>query len=133
MEYQFDPLTQVQCRINPARAKRVKQTGDVVNLSGIIARTGETCPFCLERVEEKTPKLLQNVCQEGRIKLGETLIFPNLNPVGENHAVGIISRAHFPDLDAFSTRMLEDNLIASKKCILSVYGNDKQAIWSIYI
>lgn len=133
VEYRFDPLTHDQCRINPDRAKRVRQAGAQVDLSEIIARTRETCPFCPERVEEKTPKLPREICQEGRIKLGETLIFPNLNPVGENHAVGIISRAHFLALDEFSVEMLQDNLVASKNYILSVYERDREASWPIYI
>jgi galactose-1-phosphate uridylyltransferase len=65
--------------------------------------------------------------------VGESLISPNLNPVGEHHAVGIISQAHFLDLDEFSVKMLRDNLAASKNYILSVYHSDKEAIWPIYI
>ena len=133
VEYRFDPLTQDQCRINPERAKRVRQVGDRVELAEIVARTRETCPFCPEHVEEKTPRFPRKEWREERIRLGETLIFPNLNPFGENHAVGIISRAHFLDLDEFSVEMLRDNLLASKDYILSVYESDKKAIWPIYI
>ncbi len=133
VEYRFDPLTQEQCRINPARAKRVKQAGSEVGLGEIIARTRETCPFCPERLEEKTPKFSRKIHREGKIKLGETMIFPNLNPFGENHAVGIISRAHFLDLNEFSAKQLEDNLTASKNYILSIYENDKEASWPIYV
>jgi Galactose-1-phosphate uridylyltransferase len=133
VEYRFDPLTQEQCRINPARAKRVRQAGGEVDLSRIVTRTRETCPFCPERVEEKTPKLPQNICPKGRIKLGETLISPNLNPFGENHAIGIISRAHFLNLDEFSLEMFQDNLAASKDYILSVYQSDREAVWPIWM
>jgi len=133
VQYRFDPLTQEQCRINPDRAKRVKQAGGELGLSEMIARTGKTCPFCPERVEEKTPKFPREICQEERIKLGETLIFPNLNPFGENHAVGIISQAHFLDLDEFGPRILEDNLIASKNYILSMNEKDREARWPIWV
>lgn len=133
VEYRFDPLTHDQCRINPERAKRVKQAGSEVDLSEIIARTRKTCPFCPERVEEKTPKFPREICPRGRIKLRETLIFPNLNPFGENHAIGIISQAHFLDLDEFTPGMLKDNLIASKNYILSVYEKDKEARWPIWV
>ena len=133
VQYRFDPLTQEQCRINPDRAKRVKQAGGELGLSEMIARTGKTCPFCPERVEEKTPKFPREICQEERIKLGETLIFPNLNPFGENHAIGIMSQAHFLDLDELTPRMLEDNLIASKNYILSVYEKDREAVWPIWV
>mgnify|MGYP001085548022 CR=1 FL=1 len=133
VEYRFDPLTHDQCRINPERAKRVKQAGSDIGLSEITSKSRKTCPFCPERVEEKAPKFSREICKEGRIKLGETIIFPNLNPFGENHAVGIISQAHFLDLDEFSAKMLQDNLTASKDYILSVYEKDKEALWPIYV
>jgi len=133
VEYRFDPLTHTQCRINPDRAKRVKQAGGDLELSEIVARTRETCPFCPERIEEKTPKFPREKWKEERIKLGETTIFPNLNPFGENHAVGIMSQAHFLDLDEFTSMMLADNLVASKDYILSVYQDDKEARCPIYV
>ena len=133
VEYRLDPLTQKQCRINPDRAKRVRQSGDASGLSEIVDRTKETCPFCPERIKEKTPRFPREICKEGRIKLGETLIFPNLNPFGENHAVGIISQAHFLDLDEFRQRMIRDNLLAGKSYILSVYERYKEAVWPIWV
>lgn len=133
VEYRFDPLTHDQCRINPERARRLRQVGDKVELAGMVAKTRETCPFCPEHVEEKTPRFPREKWREERIKLRETLIFPNLNPFGENHAVAIISQAHFLDLDEFSPKMLRDNLLASKNYILSVYQSNKEAVWPIYI
>ena len=133
VEYRFDPLTQEQCRINPDRARRIRQAGSEVDLDEVIARTRETCPFCPERVKDKTPTLPGEICEEGRIKLGETWVFPNLNPVGENHAVGVMSRAHFLALDEFGAEMFQDNLTASRDYILSVYKSDVKAIWPIYI
>lgn len=68
VEYRFDPLTQEQCRINPARAKRLKQTGSDIGLSEITSKSRETCPFCPVRVEEKAPWFSREICKEGRIK-----------------------------------------------------------------
>jgi len=133
VEYRFDPLTQEQCRINPDRARRIRQAGGEVDLDEIIARTRETCPFCPGRIEDHTPMLPREICQEGRIKLGETSIFPNLNPVGENHAVGVISRAHFLALDKFGVEMFQDNLTAARDYILSVHESDEEAIWPVYM
>lgn len=133
VEYRFDPLTHNQCRINPGRARRPRQVGDRVELAEMAARSRETCPFCPEHIEEKTPRFPREKWGEERIKLGETLIFPNLNPFGENHAVGIISQAHFLDVDEFSLEMLRDNLLASKGYILLVYHRNKKAVWPIYM
>lgn len=133
VEYRFDPLTGDQCRINPERAKRIKQVGDDVALSQIVSASKEACPFCPGRVETRTPKFPRDRWEEERIRFGETLIFPNLNPFGENHAVAIISEAHFLALDEFPAEMLRDNLLATKGYILSVYRRSKEAVWPIYI
>ena len=133
VEYRFDPLTHEQCRINPDRANRVKQAGGEVDLGEIIGRTRGNCPFCPERIKEMTPEFPKEICREGKIKLGETLIFPNLNPVGENHAVGVISHAHFLDLNEFTVKMLQDNLLASNDYFLSLIESDRELIWPIYV
>ncbi len=39
--------------------------------------------------------------------LGETILFPNLNPFGENHGVAVISAAHFVDIDQYTHQQLK--------------------------
>ena len=53
VEYRFDPLTGEQTRINPARARRLKQAESDVEWEGIIARSREACVFCPEQIEQK--------------------------------------------------------------------------------
>lgn len=133
IEYRFDPLTWEQCRINPARAKRVKQAEKGVDLNGIISVSRERCVFCPEQIEVKTPKFPGYIAKEGRVKRGETIIFPNLNPFGENHAVGIITTEHFCQVDEFTAEALRDNLLASRDYILAVYANNNAAKFPIYV
>ncbi|NVM25672.1 MAG: hypothetical protein HWN70_07110 [Desulfobacterales bacterium] len=133
IEFRFDPLTEEQTRINPERAKRLKQAEGDIRLEEIISKSRETCVFCPEQIEGKTPKFPEAICKEGRIRIGETTVFPNLNPFGENHAVGTLSEGHFLDLDEFKADLLRDNLLATKNYILSVYANDRQAIWPIWL
>jgi len=120
IEFRFDPLTEEQTRTNPERAKRLKQAEGDIRLEEIISKSRETCVFCPEQIEEKTPKFPEADCKEGRIRIGETTVFPNLNPFGENHAVGTLSEGHFLDLDEFKADLLRDNLLATKNYILSV-------------
>lgn len=133
IEYRFDPLTKDECRINPARAKRIKQAESDVNLNQIIERSKQRCAFCPEKIEKETPQFSKNICEKGRIRKGETIIFPNLNPFGEHHAVGVICKEHFLKPSEFDKKMLRDNLIASKEYITSVYKNDKEAMWPIWV
>ena len=133
IEFRFDPLTNHQTRINPARAKRPKLAEIEVSLREIGEKGKEKCPFCPERIEEKTPQFSPQICPEGRIRIGQTVIFPNLNPFAENQAVGVMSKDHFLDLDEFEEQMLEDNLIGSKNYILAVYQKKPEAIWPVWV
>ena len=134
IEYRFDPLTNAQVRINPARARRIKQAEARENkLDRPIEASRRTCPFCPQRVEKETPCFPREICEEGRIRVGESLIFPNLNPFGEYHAVGTLSNRHFLKPDEFSTQMIRDNLLAVKRYVLSVYAQNKKARYPVYM
>lgn len=134
IEYRFDPLTNEQARLNPARAGRIKQAeGGGSQLGELIERSKEICQFCPERVEKETPCFPQKIWEEGRIRVGESLVFPNLNPFGECHAVAILSREHFLNPDEFSPQMIKDNLLAAKRYILSVHAQNKEARYPIYM
>ncbi len=134
IEYRFDPLTNGQARINPARASRLKQTvSGKSELDQLITASRKTCPFCPERIEKETPRFPKKIGDTGQIRVGESLLFPNLNPFGENHAVGIVSREHFLNLDDFNPQLIEDNLLAAKRYVLSVRTQNRDARYPIYI
>jgi len=134
IEYRFDSLTNEQSRLNPARARRVKQAEAGENQLGeLIKRSKEICSFCPERVERDTPCFPKKICDEGRIRVGESLVFPNLNPFGECHAVAILSKEHFLNLDEFSPQMIKDNLLAAKRYILSAHAQNKEARYPVYM
>jgi len=78
IEYRLDPLTGGQTRINPARARRLRQAESDVEWEGIIERSRKACVFCPEQIEQKTPIFPKTICPEGRIRRGETVVFPNL-------------------------------------------------------
>lgn len=134
VEYRFDPLTNHQTRINPARAKRIKHTAsDTGDIKGWISKTKGKCPFCPERITEATPYFPSDFCKEGRIKSGETFIFPNLNPFSQYHAVATLSPQHYLDLDQFDEALLIHNLRASRNYFLTVYQYDHKARYPIYL
>jgi UDPglucose--hexose-1-phosphate uridylyltransferase len=133
IEYRFDPLTGEQTRINPARARRLRQAESDVELGEIIERSRKACMFCPETIEQNTPTFPETICKGGRIRRGETVVFPNLNPFGENHAVATLSKVHFLDLDEFRVDLLRDSLLASRQYILSVWNNNEEARWPIWV
>jgi galactose-1-phosphate uridylyltransferase len=133
VEYRFDPLSGGQTRINPARAKRPKQAEGDVEWKEIIERSRRNCVFCPEQIGQKTPTFAEGICREGRLRRGETVVFPNLNPFGEHHAVATLSEAHYLALDEFGADLLTDNLLASMEYMLSVWKRDSEARWPIWV
>ena len=72
IEYREDPLTGSQCRINVARAGRVRQVQQAgVEVREVIERTASGCSFCPQNISQRTPKFPPILLPEGRIKRGE--------------------------------------------------------------
>jgi len=134
VEYRFDPLINHQTRINPARAKRVKHTAsDRGDVKEWISKTRENCPFCPERINKSTPCFPSSFWKEGRIKSGETFVFPNLNPFSQYHAVATLSPQHYLELDQFNEEILTHNLKVSRNYFLTVYKHNQKARYPIYL
>jgi len=101
IEIRIDPLTGRKTRINIRRAARPKQTPKI-KLK--LAREG--CPFCPENITKVTPKFSEGMPE--RITCGESVVFPNLFPFGEFHAVGVFSKKHCISLSKFSLKTVEN-------------------------
>jgi len=133
IEYRFDPLTGEQTRINPARAKRVKQAQSNGEWKKIIEKSRRNCVFCPEQIDQKTPTFPETICRQGRIRRGETVVFPNMNPFGEHHAVATMSAAHYLDADEFGADRLSNNLLSSIDYMIAVWKTDSDARWPIWV
>ncbi|WP_456486738.1 hypothetical protein [Candidatus Alkanophaga liquidiphilum] len=131
IEYRRDAFTGVECRINVARSKRVKQVEEAEEeVAEMIKRTREGCFFCPERLKSATPKFTG--FYEGRIVVGSSCAFPNLFPFGKYHAVVTFSEDHFLDLHEFSVKIIESNLKASIAFVNAVHKYDRSAKYPIW-
>lgn len=106
VEYRKDPLTGRWSRINLERAKRMKQPPSLEGERG----ASSECPFCPENLERKTPLFPEELIPEGRLKVGESTIFPNLHPFAKHHAVLVLTKDHYVGLPDFQPRILADGL-----------------------
>jgi galactose-1-phosphate uridylyltransferase len=132
IETRLDPLLGWQTRINPERARRPKQRGSGDSSDFSVGSSGE-CPFCPQRLEKKTPVFPSELANGGRIVRGQTKVFPNLNPFGENHAVGVMTDEHFVPPAAFSMSILLDCLEASRDFFLRVHPANPKACYPIFL
>lgn len=86
-QYRRDLLTGMQCRIAPDRVHRGIDPPRVVVPDGDVP-----CVFCPERVHSETPLFSDGT----RIRVGESVTFPNLYPFARRHVVTVVTAAHNP-------------------------------------
>ena len=104
-EIRFDPLTGVKRLFNVGlteKANMFYQPEDEDMIQKIAEMTRETCIFCPQNLELVTPKFPPDILPEGRLRKGDSFVFPNLFQIYEITAIGVIGREHFVKADEFS-------------------------------
>lgn len=84
------------------------------------------CFFCPEKLAG-TARFTEDFLAEGRIEVGDTVLFPNLFSLGKHHAVAVVSKSHFLELEDFTTELLTDAFQAVQKYVIAVYQHDASA------
>jgi galactose-1-phosphate uridylyltransferase len=123
LEVRFDPLLGTSARI----AQGVSLPKADPSALAFIQAADPACPFCPQRLARMTPRVLQAICAEGRIREGETIVFPNLVPYSQHAAVAIFSGRHWLPLPGFTPELIADNLAAALRFIRGVHAVDRQA------
>jgi galactose-1-phosphate uridylyltransferase len=127
VEVRRDPLTGHSARILPAGSFPPPAVHDLERLA---AATRETCPFCAERLEERTPRLPASVWAEGRIRSGEAVLFPNLVPYAKWSSVSVYSpERHLLPLVELTPALVAGNLQAQRDFARAVLAVDPAAAW----
>ncbi len=134
VEHRQDPLSGGWTRINPARALRVKHTGaGDRDLLRLIETSRGSCPFCPDRREAATIAFPPDEFPEARPRQGQSILVPNKDPFGENHAVGILTDDHYLPMDTFTEEILGDSLELSRRFFRTVNRNDPAARFPILV
>jgi len=121
-EVRQDPLTKKTSRIVPETGIEYQDNED---FSDIIKESKE-CFFCEKNVEKDTPKFRKEIAEDGRIKVGDAILFPNIFPYGRYSGVCAF-KEHFIPIGKFNTVLIQDALTACKIFAENVYKNDKTA------
>jgi galactose-1-phosphate uridylyltransferase len=110
-EIRFDPLTGATGRVFdlPFRAEK-PDVADIVNRSKNIF-----CPFCPAALERSTPEFPRDLIPEGRIKVGDAVLIPNLAPFEKHAGVSIFSEEHFLPMENLTPETMRD---AFSACLL---------------
>jgi UDPglucose--hexose-1-phosphate uridylyltransferase len=127
IEIRKDPLTGNTSTYNPRLRDKVKfffGECDEQLIEKLKQESAGNCIFCSDGIEKNTPRYPASLVREGRIRVGEAVLLPNLFPVGKYHAVIVLSKAHFLRLSEFSEGLIGNGLKAARLFVKSVYRQD---------
>lgn len=128
LEVRRDPLTGHTARVLPPSGLMVPQRYDLTSLA---EETRAHCPFCSERIDAAVPRFPARIVPEGRIRVGEAVLFPNLLPYARYSSVSVYSpEQHFLTLSQLTPRLVADNLAAQVEFDRAVLAADDGASWA---
>jgi galactose-1-phosphate uridylyltransferase len=104
LEIRRDPLTGVQSVFNPRLEDKVAMfygNSDAALMEKMAAESEPRCFLCEDRWQAMTPTYPSDLVPGGRIQVGQAVLFPNIFPVGQIHAVIRVGEKHYVPLAEF--------------------------------
>ncbi|MGE5173397.1 MAG: hypothetical protein ACM3MD_06175 [Betaproteobacteria bacterium] len=133
VEVRKDPLLGDTSIYNPYlkdKAKAFFGKNDPELVQRLAEENAGSCIFCGENVLHKTARYPADFLSQGRIRIGEAVLFANLFSVGAYHPVIALSGKHFLKLSEFTPRLLVDGIEAAQEFLRSVYRTDASAVFT---
>src|SRR5271169_269111 len=132
IEFRKDPLLGHTSVYNPYLKEKVKfffGDNDPELVNKLIDESAKKCFFCGPAIEKYTPKYPPDILPEGRLRIGEAVLFPNLYPIGKYHSVIVLSNAHFLRLAEFTPGITENGLVAAQQFVNLVYKKEPATLF----
>ncbi len=127
LRWRRDPLTGASARILTGVKLQPSTRPDLTELTAKPA----FCPFDSEHLEKATVPFPAELTDEGRIRVGQAVVVPNIMAYATHSAVGIYdTERHFTDLDEMTPVLVGDALTAMVRHARAVRRFDPSALWS---
>jgi UDPglucose--hexose-1-phosphate uridylyltransferase len=127
LRWRRDPLTGASARILTGEKLQPSSRPDLAALTAKPA----FCPFDSEHLEKATFPFPAELTAEGRIRIGQAVVVPNIMAYATHSAVGIYDPGrHFLDLDEMRPALVGDALAAMVRHAQAVRRLDPSATWS---
>ena len=127
LRWRRDPLTGASARILTGVKLQPDTRPDMTALTA----QPVFCPFDAEHLEKATVPFPPDLVAEGRIRVGQAVVVPNIMAYATHSAVGIYDPArHFLDLDELTPALVGDALTAMVRHAHAVRRLDPAAGWS---
>ena len=132
IEQRFDPLLG-RLSLIPHELKKKASFyygfPDKKALKETVERSRANCFFCPEKVEQVTPKFIEEINSAGRIKVGKATCFPNIFPYYEYCAVVTVSDEHYIPLKEMTPEIYGNAIQAGINYIKSVNKQDSNVLF----
>lgn len=104
LEIRKDPLTGAQSVFNPRLEDKVAMfygKSDTALIEKMAKESESRCFLCGDRWQAMTPAYPEDLVPTGRIQVGDAVLFPNLFPAAQIHAVIRVGDVHYVPLADF--------------------------------
>jgi UDPglucose--hexose-1-phosphate uridylyltransferase len=128
LEIRRDPLSGRQSVFNPRLEDKVSfffGSSDTVLIDRLARESEPGCFLCGDRWKQTTPTYPEEMVPRGRIQVGEAVLFPNLFPISQVHAVIRVGSRHYLPLQDFSSQVIEEAFWASRKFVEFLFQADR--------
>jgi galactose-1-phosphate uridylyltransferase len=99
-------------------------------IKNLVEETAKNCFFCGEAVAKSTPRFMPDFSSDGRIRVGEALLFPNLFSLGTYHPVIRLCDAHFLKLSEFTPELILNGFLAAQQFTRIAYEKDLEVAFA---
>jgi galactose-1-phosphate uridylyltransferase len=133
LEVRKDPLLGTTSVYNPYlrdKAKAFFGENDPGLIQRLVEESEKTCIFCGDKPDTGSPKYLPTLLPEGRVIVGEAVLFANLFPLATYHPVVSLCRAHFLKLTEFTPQLLCNGFSAARSFLKAVYAKDPSSVYA---
>ena len=111
LEIRKDPLTGAQSVFNPRLEDKVAMfygQSDAALIEKMAEASRVNCFLCGDTWKQITPTYPTDLIPEGRIRIGQAVLFPNIFPVAQIHAVIRVGDKHYVPLSEFDSQTVAD-------------------------
>lgn len=129
IEVRRNPITGRTCRITFSRAEEREPGAADLPDPPPFAGDRSRCPFCQGALAAQTPRLVPELCPEGRLQRGRSLLFPNLFPYGGHSAVSLFDDRHFVEIGTAAPDSYADCFLNGRDYLLRILEQDPASVY----
>jgi UDPglucose--hexose-1-phosphate uridylyltransferase len=129
IEVRRNPVTGRTCRITFSRAEEREPGAATLPDPPPFVGDRSRCPFCRDALAAQTPRLVPELCPDGRMQKGRSVLFPNLFPYGGYSAVSLFDDRHFVEIGTAAPDSYADCLLNCRDYLLRVLEHDPASVY----